>query len=181
MPNLWRYAPREQRIERVPRSLLLESWMDGDFTHDDLLHASSRVDDYEHRLLRIEADPDGREGISAYVVEYVPHEDAPVSWPRIVAWIEMEEAVALRRDYYDSDGVVVRTLRFDDFRVVSGRKVPHRWVSVRPGKKPRETRIELDTIRFDPTFEENLFAVGSLEGGVVPPERARIPPQEEPS
>lgn len=164
-PNLWRYDARDRRVSRVPRSLLLEPWMEGDFTHDDLLHASDRVEDYEHRLVRIDTDADGREGTRAYVVEYRPREGAPLAWPRIVAWLAAEDAVVLRRDYYDADGVVVRTLRFDDFRSVGGRRVPHRWISLWPGTKPRESKIEIEAFQFDPVFEEDLFTPRSLQGG----------------
>jgi hypothetical protein len=162
-PNLWTYAPREERTSRIPLSMLHEPWMESDFTYDDLVHESSDVEDYTHRVLRIEEDADGRPGVRAHVLEYVPREEALVVWGRILGWIEVEHGSPLRRDFYDAEGRHVRTLRFEDFRQVGERRVPHRWIATPVGKRGRETRIEIDEIVFDSEFEPEIFTTGHLK------------------
>ena len=162
-PNLWTFVPRVERTMRIPPSMMLQPWMGSDFTNDDLVNESSDVNDYDHRLLRIEDDADGRDGVRAYVLEYVPHEDTPVVWGRIVGWIEVEHATPLRQDFYDDDDVRVRTMRFDDVKTVEGRRVPHRWVMTPLEKPGHETRLEIRVIRFDPDFDEDIFTTRNLK------------------
>ena len=162
-PNLWTYIPRVERSMRIPPSMMLQPWMGSDFTNDDLVNESSDVDDYDHTLLRVEKDADGRPGLRAYVVQYVPHEDVAVVWGRIEGWIEAEHYWPMRQDFYDEDGVRVRTLRYDDVREVEGRHVPHRWVMTPLEKKGHETRIELESIAFDPVIDPGVFTTRNLK------------------
>ena len=123
-PNLWSYVPRVERTLRIPPSMMLQPWMGSDLTNDDLVNESSDTDDYDHRMLGIDpnagrlaadAEAGGAEAIlRAYVVEYTPHEEAPVVWGKIVAWIEMEHGtpptpgVLRRRRREDADDGVQR-------------------------------------------------------------------------
>ena len=162
-PNLWMYVPREERIERIPPPMMRERWMDSDFANDDLVNQSSEIGDYDHELLGVDPKPDGIVDLRAYVVEYVPREDAPVVWGKIIAWIETEHGTPLRQEFYDADGELLRVLHFGDIREVQGRYFPHVW-TVRPvEKKGHETRIEVEEIRFDVDFDESVFTTRYLK------------------
>ena len=161
-PNLWMYVPRVERTMRIPPSMMLQSWMGSDLTNDDLVRESSQLDDYDHRLLGIDTAPDD-DGRRAYVVEYVPHEDAPVVWGKIVTWIETEHATPLRQDFYDESGERLRTMRFEDIRPVGTRWFPFRW-TMRPLDKPgHETRIEVTAVRFNETIAPDVFTTRNLK------------------
>ena len=162
-PNLWMYVPRVERTVRIPPSMMLQPWMGSDFTNDDLVNESSDIDDYDHRLLGIDPAPEGADGARAYVVEYLPHEDAPVVWGRIVAWIETEHGTPLRQEFFDEDGAKLRVLRFDDIRNRSGRWVPHRWRMTPLHKEGHETRIEIRVFEFDASFEDSMFTTRALK------------------
>ena len=162
-PNLWTYVPRVERTMRIPPSMMLQPWMGSDFTNDDLVKESSDVEDYDHRLLRIDESPEGHEGLRAYVLEYVPHEEAPVVWGRIVGWIATEHFTPLREDFYDEDGVKVRSMHFGDIREVDGRHVPHLWVMTPLEKKGYETRLQVERIEFDASFDDEVFTTRNLK------------------
>ena len=162
-PNLWTYVPRVERTMRIPPSMMLQPWMGSDFTNDDLVNESSDVEDYEHRLLRIDESPEGHEGLRAYVLEYVPREEAPVVWGTIVGWIAMEHFTPLRQDFYDEHGVKVRSMRFGDIREVDGRRVPHLWTMTPLEKQGHETRLRLDRIDFDASFDDGIFTTRNLK------------------
>ena len=136
-----------------------------DFLLDDLLHGTSGVADYDHRLLEVDLEAGEAGDRRAFVVEYAPHADASSRWGRIVAWLDAEYGTPLRIDYYAEDGSLVRTLHFEDLRVVAGRRFPHRWVMRRAGAKGAETRIEVDAVRFDADFEEGSFTTRRLPPG----------------
>jgi outer membrane lipoprotein-sorting protein len=162
-PNLWMYVPRVERTLRIPPSMMLQPWMGSDFTNDDLVRESSALDDYDHRLLGVDPSPKGHPGMRAYVVEYIPHEDAPVVWGKIVTWIETEHRTPLRQDFYDEDGEKLRTMGFADIRAVEGRHVPFSW-SMKPlDKQGHETRIQLGEIRFDIAIDDSVFTTRHLK------------------
>lgn len=162
-PNLWMYVPRVERTMRIPPSMMLQSWMGSDFTNDDLVRESSQLDDYDHRLLGIDPAPEGHDGVRAWVVEFVPHEDAPVVWGKIVAWIETEHYTALRQEFYDEQGVKLRRFELGDVREVQGRYFPHRWEMTPLDKAGHSTVLEIRAIRFDEEFDEGIFTTRNLK------------------
>lgn len=164
-PNLWMYIPRVERTVRIPPSMMLQSWMGSDFSNDDLVRESSAIDDYDHRLLGVERNVAGAPGRSAYVVEYLPHEDAPVVWGRIVAWIDTQRSTPMRQEFYQEDGELVRVMTFSDPRSVGDRYVPHRWALVPLDKPGHETVIELKAIRFDADLDDSIFTTRNLKSG----------------
>ena len=161
--NLWMYIPRVERTVRIPPSMMLQSWMGSDFTNDDLVKESSVLLDYDQRLLGIDPAPDGFENLRAWVLEYIPHEDAPVVWGKIVAWIDTAHATPLRQDFYDEDGALVRSMRFGDIRPVQDRFVPFLWIMKPLAEKGHETRIQVREIRFDEKFDEDVFSKRHLQ------------------
>jgi outer membrane lipoprotein-sorting protein len=161
-PNLWNYIPRVERTIRIPPSMMLQPWMGSDFTNDDLVRESSEAGDYTHRLLGIDPEPEGAAGARAYVVEYLPREDAPVVWDRIMAWVDVATYAPVRRDYYGDHGELLRTLRYADVRMVQGRPLPHRWTMIPVDKTGHETTVELDEVRFDDPIDESLFSPNAL-------------------
>ena len=151
------FVPRVERTVRIPPSMMLQPWMGSDFTNDDLVNESSEVDDYDHRLLGVDPAPEGAGGARAFVVEYVPHEDTPVVWGRIVGWIEVEHGTPLRQDFYDEGGQKLRTMRFGDVRKVGERRVPHHWEMVPLDKEGHRTAIEIHRFDFDVDFDASVF------------------------
>jgi len=162
-PNLWLFSPEKRETTRLPGPSWSEPFLGSDFSRDDLVHGSSGVLDYDHRLLEVDPHAGEAGDQRAFVVEYKAHPGARGAWARIVAWIEVEHATPLRLDFYAPDGVLVRTLRLDDVREVAGRRFPHQWVMRRIGAEGRETRIQVDAIRFDPRFDADLFTTRRLD------------------
>ena len=156
------YVPRVERTIRIPPSMLLQPWIGSDFTYDDLVRESSPIEDYDHRLLGVDPHAGPAGDLRAYVVEYRPHPGAPVVWGRLLGWIAVERAVPLRTDYFDEEGVHLRTLTLDDIRPVQGRDVPFHWV-MRPLDRPEHrTEVRIEEIRFDANFDDGIFSRRNL-------------------
>ncbi|MGE4607248.1 MAG: outer membrane lipoprotein-sorting protein [Myxococcota bacterium] len=162
-PNLWSYVPRVERTLRIPPSMMLQPWMGSDFTNDDLVNESSTIDDYDHKMLGIDPATGGVDGERAYVLEFIPHEDAPVVWGKIVTWIAIEHGTQLLQEFYDEDGEKLRTIRFAEIREVDGRHVPHHWEVTPHNKDGHSTSIEISEFRFDQEFDENIFTTRNLK------------------
>ena len=157
------FVPRVERTMRIPPSMMLQSWMGSDFTNDDLVKESSQLDDYEHRLLGVDPAPEGHDGLRAYVVEYVPHEDAPVVWGRSSPGSRSSTARPCVQDFYDEDGEKLRVMRFGDITVVgTGATYPLAWSMTPLDKEGHETRIRVKEIRFDAEIEDSVFTKRNL-------------------
>ena len=149
--GLWNYAPRADRLIRIPSGLLSESWMGSHFTNDDLMRETSYLDDYAARLDRAE-----REGRSYLRATLTPRPDAPVVYTRLVFLIEPEEWVPVRAEYHDGERVV-RVMTFEDVRTVAGRRIPMRMV-LRPADRPgEETVVEYLELELNVPVDASLF------------------------
>ena len=160
-PNLWNYIPRVERTVRIPPSMMLQSWMGSDFTNDDLVRESSQLDDYEHNFLGVDVAPAHPESTRAFVLEYIPHEDAPVVWGRIVSWIDARRFAPLRQEFYDEDGEKLRTLSYSNFST-GARPYPLRWVLTPLDRAGHTTSIEVHEIRFDHALDDAIFTKRNL-------------------
>jgi outer membrane lipoprotein-sorting protein len=162
-PNLWMYIPRVERTVRVPPSMMLQSWMGSDFSNDDLVRESSEIDDYDHRLLGIDAGDGTSVDRRSYVVEYKPQEGAAVVWGSIIAWLDIESGAPLRQDFFDEEGERLRIMRFSEFRRIDDRFVPHLWTITPLDKPGHSTSIEIEEIRFDPEMKSSIFTTRNLK------------------
>jgi outer membrane lipoprotein-sorting protein len=162
-PNVWVYVPGIDRALLVPPGALRADWLGSDFRHDDLVRPSSLLDDYAHEVLGIDPRPRGAAGPAALVVASTPREGRG-AWARVVTWIDAAHGDPLRREYYDERGELERVLELSDVREVSGRRVPHRWEMTRGERRPRSTRIEIESVRLDPAFEDGIFSTRRLSG-----------------
>ena len=114
-------------------------------------------------MLGIDPATGGVEGERAYVLEYIPHEDAPVVWGKILTWIAIEHGTQLLQEFYDEDGEKLRTIRFAEIREVDGRHVPHHWIVTPHNKDGHSTSIEISEFRFDQEFDGNIFTTRNLK------------------
>ena len=149
--GLWNYAPRADRLIRIPTGLLSESWMGSHFTNDDLMRETSYDDDYDSELAWAT-----REGERYLQVTMTPKPDAPVVYTRVVFLLTPEDWIPVSEEFYD-EGELIRTLRFEDVRAVSGKKIPMRMV-LQPVDDPEErTVVQYDELRFDVPLDDDLF------------------------
>lgn len=155
--NMWTFTPRVNRIIKVPSSMMSQSWMGSDFSNKDVSRSTDILRDYEHRLLEVREEG----GHHVYVVESVPHEDAPVVWGRQVVHIR-DDFILLEEQYWDQDGILVKTMKAQNVREMSGRTVAT-VMRMSQEEQPGEwTQIETLSIEFDLELPEGLFTLSNL-------------------
>ena len=155
--NLWQYIPRIGREIKIEGSLMHDSWMGSDFTNDDLVRASSILDDYNHRLA---SSPEP----GVYRVELIPKPNAPVSWSKVVADVRKKDFMPLRQMFYDHRGRLRKQMEFSHFRRMGGRLIPTRYVmySIRRGVKRSSTEMRFLKVRFDLHIPAGIFSKSNL-------------------
>lgn len=117
--DMWVFTPRLNRVIKLPASMMAQSWMGSDFSYDDLSKTDTLLTDYDLAILSTEE----MEGHNIYVIEALPHEDAPVVWGREVLRIR-DDNVFLARDYYDQDNQLVKRMVAERIAPLDGRPYP---------------------------------------------------------
>jgi outer membrane lipoprotein-sorting protein len=150
--GLWNYAPRADRLIRVPSGLLSENWMGSHFTNDDLLRETSYLDDHDGSLAWVDV------GETRYLeVTMTPRPDAPVVYTRLVYLLVPDAWTPYQAEYYD-EGELVRTMTFDQVQTVSGRQIPMRMV-LQPADDPNErTEIIYTDLQLDIPVDASMFS-----------------------
>jgi len=155
--NMWSYTPKINRIIKVPSSMMGQSWMGSDFSNKDVSKSTDILKEYEHRLVESYA----RDGHTVYVIEAIPHEDAPVVWGKEIVHVR-DDYIMLEEQFWDQDGVLVKTMKTLEVKELGGRTVAS---VMRMGKTetPEEwTELQIANIEFDVELPSNLFTLSNL-------------------
>jgi hypothetical protein len=135
--------PKLDRTLVISPAMLQDPWMGTDFTHRDLLDLETLRSGYEHRVTGREAGPEGEPVV---VVESTALPEAPVTARRLEQRFR-PDGTPLRVDYYDCEGRLLRTLRFEDVRPLAGRPRPSRWVMQPAGEPGHRTEVVVESLR----------------------------------
>ena len=149
--GLWNYAPRADRLIRIPTGLLSDSWMGSHFTNDDLMRETSYLDDYDAVLSLAELS-----GVTYLKAVLTPKPDAPVVFSQMVWYITTEDWIPYRTEYYD-DGTLIRSMTFERIETVSGKKIPMRMIIVPEDKPDERTVVEYLELELDVPVSDEIF------------------------
>ena len=155
--NMWTFAPRINRVIKVPSSMMGQSWMGSDFSNNDVARADDIIDEYDHRLLGVTA----QDGVTVYEIESVPHEEAPVVWGREVLEIRDDKVVQSHR-FYDQDGELVKELVSMAIGEMGGRMVALRQRMSKVDAPGEWTEIRLDSVEYGLDLKDSLFTLSNL-------------------
>jgi outer membrane lipoprotein-sorting protein len=155
--NMWTYAPKVNRIIKVPSSMMNQSWMGSDFSNKDISKSTDIIDQYDHKLLETRE----QDGHKIYVIESIPHEDAAVVWGKEVLTVR-DDYVLIEQQFWDQDGILVKSMKAMEIKDMGGRTVAS---TIRMGKEeePEEwTQMTVKDIKFDVQHDSNLFTLSNL-------------------
>lgn len=157
--EVWNWLPSVQRVIKIPPSMMLQSWMGSDFTNDDLVRQSSIVDDYTHVI----AGVDTAAGRRCWKIQLTPKPEAGVVWGKLMMWISQSGYLELRTDFFDEDGVLVKTFSGSDIKTFDARSIASHWemVPVRePGKK---TILQYQKLQFNVKLNPSFFSEQNMK------------------
>ncbi len=149
--GMWNYAPRADRLIRIPTGLLSESWMGSHFSNDDLMRETKYDEDYDSEVAWVT-----RDGERYLQVTLTPKPNAPVVYTKVLFLLRPEKWTPEAEEFYDQ-GQLIRTMRFDDVRTVAGKPLPFRMV-LQPTDAPDErTVVQYDKLELDVPVSTDLF------------------------
>ena len=156
--NMWSYSPKVNRVIKVPSSMMGQSWMGSDFSNKDVSRADDIVDQYDHTLLAT----DEIDGHTVWTIQSVPHEEAAVVWGKEVLRIR-DDDVLLKQEFWDQDGVLVKTLESLEIGEMGGRTIALRQRMAKVETDDEWTEFSVQSMEFDIEISDNVFTRSNLQ------------------
>jgi outer membrane lipoprotein-sorting protein len=154
--NLWNYLPRIARTIRVPPSAMLGSWMGTDFSNDDLVKESSLRKDFTSRVDRRSESPAG------WWIALDAKPGVVGRWARVDLLVS-DDLLPIEERHYDRKGRLARTMRFDEVRVLGGRRLPAHMVLTPADVEGQRTEMRYLELQFDVPVPDDTFSLSRLE------------------
>ncbi|MCK4409396.1 MAG: outer membrane lipoprotein-sorting protein [Candidatus Eisenbacteria sp.] len=155
--NLWNYLPKISRTIRVPPSMMMGSWMGSDLTNDDLVRDSSYEDDYESEVVGRSEDPPG------WKVRMNARPDAVGLWNSVEMVFAYDDWLPVMAQFFDRKDRLSRTMRFEDVKVLGGRRIPTLISIVPEREEGRRTEFRYLDVEFDVALSDDMFSLSRLE------------------
>jgi len=156
--DMWIYLPALRKVKRISSDSKSDYFMGSDFTYDDLGDRHPSEDN--HKILR-EETVDGQQ---CYVVESTP-KDPDYMYSKTVSWIIKDEWIGLRKEFYDEDGELLKTLTVKEYDKINGY-----WVildmEMYNEQKDHTTRMELKNVKIGEGISDNQFTERMMMRGV---------------
>ena len=114
--DMWTFAPKVNRVIRLPASLMSQSWAGSDFSYDDLSRSDDLLVQYELRVTATRTE----NGHQVYDIEATPHADAPVVWGKQTLRLR-DDAILLEETFFDQDMKPMKRLTATDVTRLGGR------------------------------------------------------------
>lgn len=157
--EVWNWIPSIERTIKLPPSMMSQSWMGTDFTNDDLVKEASSVVDYDHKHL-------GKETIrekDCYKIEMIPKPSAAIVWEKVIVWIDTQDFLQLKAEFYDEDGELVNIMNSSDVKEIGGKKITAKIEMLPVDKDGNSTVIIYNDILFDEDINDNFFTTRNMK------------------
>lgn len=157
--EVWSWVPRIERTIKLPPSMMSQSWMGSDFKNEDLVRENSIITEFSHKILGMEELMD-RE---CYKIELIPNEDAAVVWGKIILWIDTQDYIQLKGEYYDEELYLINTMQTTKIAEFDGRLIASEMEMIPADEEGYKTVMVYHDIKFDVDLPESFFSVQNMK------------------
>lgn len=157
--DMWTYLAKSETTLKLAPSMMLQSWNGSDLTNDDLVRESSMIEDYYSKLIKEEKIA----GEDCWKIELTPKPDAPVVWGKIYYWVRKKDFLPSLLQFYDEDGVKIRTIKYMDYKNMNGRFIPTNMKVISNTKENSYTEFIYIDVEFDIDIPDRIFSKRKLK------------------
>ena len=154
----WIYLPALKKTKRISSDSKSDYFMGSDFTYDDL--GDRKLDADVHKFLKEESI----DGHNCYVVESIS-KDEDYIYSKTVTWIRKDNYVGVKKDFYDEDSELLKTLFIKEVKEISGY-----WVvthsEMKSVQKNHTTTIQLSDIKVNTGVPSSKFSERMMTRGI---------------
>jgi hypothetical protein len=157
----WIYLPAYHAARRVASANRGDTWMGTDFTYEDITDA--KIEQYAYTTLRREQ----LDNVRCTVIEAVPTDRTlkeQSAYSRTIFWVDADESVALKIDYYDRAGRLFKILTNAQLRRHGSYR---RWdvTRVHDVIRNHQTVLTITDRKINRGLSDEYFDVSYLERG----------------
>ena len=93
----------------------------------------------------------------------IPKPEAGVVWGKIITWIVKGSYLQLKEDFYDEEGILVKSMIGSKVQEMGGRTIPTHWEMTPLDKPNQKTVMEYLAIEFNPQIETSFFSEQNMK------------------
>ena len=163
--KMWSFVPSTGRVQQVPESMMLGSWMGSDWTNDDMVRESSWQDDFRIQSCKIIE----HEGAPAYQVDLRARKGREVTWDKVVTTAHRggeNDFMPISQEFFSrraGELVLARTMHFSDYGDMGDRRVAKRMVLQPAGRQGHRTEMRYLNIQFGADIPDRIFSLSNLQ------------------
>ena len=155
--ELFLYYPDAEEIIRLQGAALRQSLLGTDISYEDMTEGNDTLDKYEVELTGEEM-VDGR---PCYRIE-MKAKTRKVPYPRQTVWIDREDFVPRKAQYFSKSGKLLKEMRVLEIRELEGRLLISKMVLEDKLKKNSSTELHLETVEANPELGRDFFSLDQL-------------------
>jgi len=155
--EMWIYTPKLSRVIKLPFSMMAQSWMGSDFSYNDLAKSDELLLHFDCRVVGEEQ----HQGHKVYVIEALPHPNAPVIWGKESVRIR-DDHLLLEEAFFDQDLKPVKTLKATQIGSLGGKVYVTRMRMQKLEEAGHWTDIAYEQGSFGLELPRSLFTLANL-------------------
>lgn len=155
--DIWTFFPRTKRVRKLASHAKKQSAQGSDFSYEDMGSGDTWLEDYEAEY-KGEAE---REDVACWKVELTRKLKADVSYSRMLVWARQSDCYPLFIEYFDDDGLHVKTAVMDDIQMIEGFPTAMKMTMINHEKRS-STVMETLEITYDWDPPADFFTERSL-------------------
>ena len=161
----WLYLPALRKTRRISAAHRGDYFLGTDMTYEDINPGNKlSVEDYDYKYLKSEMV----DGHQSYVIEGIPVDDKTakeLGYSKAQAWVDIENAMIRKAEYWDIAGNHLKTLQVKDIRKVDGIWTGHK-LEIQNHKTGHKTIFTFSDVDYNSTVPDDVFTEEALVIGI---------------
>lgn len=154
----WLYLPALKRVKRISSANKSGSFVGSEFAYEDL--STQEIEKYQYKFLREESCGDR----NCFVVDAYPV-DAKSGYTRQERWIDQQDLLLRKVNYYDRKGDLLKTLEINKYQQYLGRYWRAEEYLMQNRQNNKVTRLLWKNYEFRSGLTADQFNPNALERG----------------
>ena len=154
----WIYLPALKKVKRISQGNSSDYFMGSDFTYDDMGERLPSED--THTIIGEETI----DGVHCIKVKSIPL-DPDYMYSKTITWVSDTYWIGLKKDFYDSDGALLKTLTVTGYENIDGY-----WMITNSKmeniQKDHKTLMKLDNFVLNSEMQNSDFSVRTMTKGI---------------
>ncbi len=93
----------------------------------------------------------------------IPKPSAAIVWEKVIVWIDTQDFLQLKAEFYDEDGELVNIMNSSEVKEIGGRKITAKIEMMPVDKDGNSTVIIYNDILFDEDINDNFFTTRNMK------------------